>query len=457
MADYDRLNGFLVLLCRSLATRRLYFAGHGKVKELAAQLVNELRACLAEDADDDLFIGNVNGNMVYQGLKLTGPTLIGDKFIAFSENLRCGGFSFHRVLTVAEMEHFLDLSAELAAPVASLEEARRLLLAQGIKAISLGNQYVEPADGLGRDKQHIWAGQAGDSAVSSPGQIFQALSEVVRGIFQDAASDQSIDITGTRSVSEYLLEHTRANLADLTLDIQYPEFDVYTVGHSVRVAALAVYVGTALGMEDHMLLQIGTAALLHDVGKAKIPGSIIHKQGKLTEEEFGIMKSHPVLGVEILFAHRQSTNLDRAAAIGHHIRHDGHGYPRLPPWAVRHPVTALLQICDVFEALTATRPYKKAKSPFEAYGIMVGDKGGFDPQVLALFIRAIGLYPPGNSVLLSDGRTAKVVKTGPLIDRPTVLITTDPDGQPPVSGEAEFCDLAAVQNSALTVSQLLGV
>ena len=456
MADYDRLNGFLVLLCRSLATRRLYFAGHSKVKELAAQLVKELRACLADDPDADLFIGNVQGNLVYQGLKLTGPTLIGDKFIAFSDNLRCGGFSFHQALTLAEMESFLDLSANLAAPVASLEEARRLLLAHGIKAISLGNQYVEPADGLGRDKRHVWAGQAGDAGLSSPGQIYHALSEVVRGVFQDAASDHRIDINGTRSVSEYLLEHTRANLADLALDIQYPEFDVYTVGHSVRVAALAVFVGTALGMEDQMLLQIGTAALLHDVGKAKIPGSIIHKQGKLTEEEFGIMKSHPVLGVEILFAHQQSTNLDRAAAMGHHIRHDGKGYPRLPSWAVRHPVTALLQVCDVFEALTAARPYKKAKSPFEAYAIMVGDKGGFHPLILAQFIRAIGLYPPGNLVLLSDGRTARVIRSGPLIDRPKVLITADSDGQPP-AGEAELCDLAAGQNSTITISQLLGV
>ena len=457
MADYDRLNSFLVLLCRSLSTRKLYFSSHSKVKELAGQLVKELQACLASSSEEELFIGSVEGNLVYQGLKLTGPTLIGDKLIAFAENLCCGGFAFHKALTVAEMESFLDLSANLAAPVASLAEARLLLQAQGIMAISLGNPYVKPADGIGRERQHVWTGQAGGSPSSSPALIYQALSKVVTGLYEDAAHDQSLDIIGTQSVSEYLLQHTRANFSDTALEIQYPEFDAYTVGHSVRVAALAVFVGSTMGMEDRMLLQIGTAALLHDVGKAKIPGSIIHKQGKLTEEEYGIMKNHPVLGVEILFAHRQSTSLDRAAAMGHHIRHDGKGYPRLPSWAVRHPVTALLQICDVFEALTAKRPYKTAKSPFEAYGIMVGDVGGFHPAILAQFIRALGLYPPGNSVLLSDGRTAKVVKSGSRIDRPTVLITADRDGQPRGSGDEELCDLAASQNAAIAVSQLLSV
>lgn len=82
-----------------------------------------------------------------------------------------------------------------------------------------------------------------------------------------------------------------------------------------------------------------------------------------------------------------------ASAWGHHIRYDGGGYPKPPPWAVYSHVTALLHICDVFEALTAVRPYKPSISPLSAFGIMAQDKGDFDPALFFAFVSALGIYP----------------------------------------------------------------
>ena len=237
--------------------------------------------------------------------------------------------------------------------------------------------------------------------------------------------------------------------------IHYPDFDTYTVGHCVRVSALAVFAGLAMGLPDKSLLQMGTAALLHDVGKARVPGSIIHKQGKLSNEEFGIMKSHPIFGVEILLDHQHSTLLDKAAAWGHHIRHDGKGYPETAKWSFRHPITALLQVCDVFEALTAARPYKKAKTPEEAYRIMLSDTGAFHPGVLSQFIRSLGLYPPGNMVLLSDGRKARVTATGSAIDRPEILITHDEKGQELSSAQSQPIKLELEAFDSLRIAGII--
>ena len=117
--------------------------------------------------------------------------------------------------------------------------------------------------------------------------------------------------------------------------------------------------------------------------------------------------------------------LDITAAWGHHLRYDGKGYPPQPDFVTLHPVTGILHICDVFEALTAVRPYKEAITPKEAYAIMMHDKGAFHPALLASFIHIVGLYPPGTFVTLSDNRTATVIRAGTELDRPAVRILRD--------------------------------
>jgi len=194
---------------------------------------------------------------------------------------------------------------------------------------------------------------------------------------------------------------------------------------------------------------------LHDVGKSKIPDEILFKPGRLDKEEFTIMQSHARVGAEILMEHKTATPLDVSAAWGHHLRHDGGGYPARPPWAVRDNVTKLLQVCDVFEALTAIRPYKAPMTPHQAFEIMLGDEGAFDPAVLTTFIRTLGLYPPGNQVRLSDGSHAVVVAAGTDVLRPLVELTADADGQPVPESEDNLINLDDEEQQELSVTELL--
>jgi HD-GYP domain-containing protein (c-di-GMP phosphodiesterase class II) len=258
-----------------------------------------------------------------------------------------------------------------------------------------------------------------------------------------------------KSVCEFMLRFSGSSFAEVLRYVYYPEYDEYTVGHSVRVASLAVYAGTKMRWKKKDILTIGTAGLLHDIGKAAIPDHILLKQGRLTTEEYRIIQKHPLKGVELLMEHSGVSSLQLTATWGHHIRFDRSGYPPQPSWAVRHPITALLQVCDVFEALTAVRPYKKAIKPVEAYAIMVADEGAFHPGLLASFITMVGFYPPGTYVRLTDDRVGMVIRAGKILDRPCVKIIATREGDLLDQSDQYEIDLGVARNSNLSIDELL--
>jgi putative nucleotidyltransferase with HDIG domain len=212
--------------------------------------------------------------------------------------------------------------------------------------------------------------------------------------------------------------------------MRYPDFDSYTIGHSVRVAALGAMLARELGWSRELQNEIATAGLLHDLGKGKVPESILFKPGRLNDDERRVMETHPVLGARVLVSNGETSAIILAAAWGHHLRQDGGGYPRMPKWFAPSSAAALVHVCDVFEALTAQRPYKNPMCPRRAYEIMLADQTAYEPRMLAALIRIMGLYPPGSEVVLSDFRRAVVVARGPNLEQPVVRVTHDSLGMP---------------------------
>ena len=185
--------------------------------------------------------------------------------------------------------------------------------------------------------------------------------------------------------------------------------------------------------------------MYHDVGKGRIPEEVLYKPGRLDDDERRVMNMHPELGASILLEGEGVSSCALGAAWGHHLRYDGSGYPDRRPWHESTRATSLIQICDVFEALTARRPYKAPYSPARAFQILYSDPGAFDPALLAAFTRALGLYPPGRFVLLSDGRLGRVARAGRALDRP--VVRTFPKG--------DTVTLGAQENAQLSVTRLL--
>ena len=452
---YDKLNNLLIVLCRTISSRKLYFGEHPKVVSLVDDFLSQLKEFCTEAKLEKLFIGIIDGNLVFEGRNLVGPSIVGRQLVNFATKLHCGGFSFASQTSKEEFNALLDLTVALTKPAENINESRELITSKDIYNIQIAHHYMGSSAPMSRDQQSAWHGQDTGDFLHSPTLIYQALFDSVAQAHGDALSGEEIDIDNTRSVSEYMLHFTHTYFSDMMQHVHYPDYDSYTVGHSVRVAALAVFLGHSFNWSEEMLLALGTAGLLHDIGKSKISDEILYKPGRLNKDEFSLMMGHSQIGAEILMGQKNTTNLDIAAAWGHHIRHDRAGYPLQPEWAVRHPVTSLLQICDAFEALTATRPYKPPLSPHMSFSIMLKDKGAFHPALLASFISTVGIYPAGNIVKISDGRKGIVISIGPQIDRPRIKITHDAKGNEIPPEDQTLITLTAGEHKDLSVSELI--
>ncbi len=449
------LNTLIIDLSRAIGQRRLYFSDHPLIRNYAVEIIDNLRLLLTRLESKELFIGIIEGKLVHDGHYLVGPSIMGQQLVKFCHKLQCGGLILGQKSTIIEVQQLLDLAAELKGQVADLQEARELLAGRGVVNIKLAPHFTAASGLIPTEDKVIWQGQDGGGHLHSPLLVYQAIFDVVAMAHANVNLDRAIDISGAQSVSAHLLNSARSNFTDMLQFVRYPDHDSYTVGHSVRVATLAVFVADQLGLSDKQLLELGTAALLHDVGKSKISTDILFKPGRLSKEEFGVMRGHARLGAEILLEHQESTRIQVAAAWGHHLRYDGGGYPTAPRWAMRSHLVALLHICDVFEALTAVRPYKARLSPLAAYGIRINDRGAFDPALLHAFISTLGIYPPGNRVRLADGHEAVVISTGVEVDQPVVRLTKSPSGEPMPPAVQQIVDLGKKANTSRQVTELL--
>ena len=257
---------------------------------------------------------------------------------------------------------------------------------------------------------------------------YQAMYDTVACNALAVLHDGSVDFDRARSAGAGLVDLADRNALDVMQFLRYPDYDSYTIGHSVRVAALSAMVARELGWPSDALAELATAGLLHDVGKGRIPAEILFKPGRLDDDERRVIETHPAVGARILLDNGEASALVLSATWGHHLRHGGGGYPDVPGCRCLGIVPELIHVCDVFEALTARRPYKKPMSPRRAFEIMLGDETAYHPRLLAALVNTLGLYPPGSEVRLSDRRTAVVVARGASLARPRLRVTREADG-----------------------------
>lgn len=187
--------------------------------------------------------------------------------------------------------------------------------------------------------------------------------------------------------------------------------DNYTYLHSVAVCGLMIALGKQLGLSGRTLKDAGVAGLMHDVGKALIPDNVLNKPGKLTDEEFAVIKGHPRRGWEILNVSEGANEIALDVCLHHHERVDGNGYPEKISGDRLTLFARMGAVCDVYDALTSNRCYKNGWEPAEALRKMAEwRQGHFDERVFHAFVRAVGIYPTGSLVKLKSGHLAVVVE-----------------------------------------------
>ena len=330
-------------------------------------------------------------------------------------------------------EIFFDLSKMVKPLIQYLKERNieRIVFRRGIRKeelVGFINFLITPREKIGNDVQkylsligveNISAGKIKVS--SSPGEDETGGAAGYIGRFEDSLNkvSKSIGAVLNSETLDYLdLKYTITGVME-NLISGYQEFlklttlkrhDMDTFVHLLDVTILTMYFSSKMGFSREDILDIGIAALFHDIGKIYISRKVVGKPDKLSEEEFVLMKSHATLGAEILLKYTPSLGiLPAVVAFEHHLRYDLKGYPKLTFARKPHLASLIVSLCDVYDALNARRSYKKSYPPDLVYNLMLVEKGRlFEPGLLESFFKLVGVWSVGTIVALTDSRVAVV-------------------------------------------------
>ena len=232
----------------------------------------------------------------------------------------------------------------------------------------------------------------------------------VQDLFGQARMGKALDLKGCLPLVDELASSVFRNPGAVVSLARLKTKDDYSYMHSVAVCALMVALAREMGLDAQACREAGLAGLLHDVGKAVMPLEVLNKPGKLTDDEFEVMRSHPRRGHELLLEGGTAGQMALDVCLHHHEKFAGGGYPHGLVADAISPMARMAAICDVYDAVSSNRPYKAAWDPADAVSQMATWEGHFDPRLFAMFVKSLGIYPTGSLVRLKSGRLAVVVK-----------------------------------------------
>ena len=355
----------------------------------------------------------------HDGHPLNGPSLQAANLLARCAERDVAVLTFDERLDATELNRFFDLLT-MSENVEAFARSNR---AAAMCAFDVKHVKVTLRDAADPGDRSRTLGAA-DEAL----RRYQGLAGALQHNHELALHDHELAVDAAAAAVEDSLRPLDEPSLLLSLSMQ-DDVDRFTIGHSVRVALLALQVARGVGARGDQLVRVGAAALMHDIGKSKVPQEVLFKQGRLSHEEWLAMAEHPRLGAEILMQQREQVDPQTiGAAFCHHMSCDGGGYPRTEAPVLPSATSRLIRVCDVFEALTAVRPYKRAMTPIEAFAVMHRQAGAFDRRWLTNAVRILGLVPNGTRVQLTDGSEGVVVRQTEVLMQPQVQLLTGPGG-----------------------------
>ena len=398
-------------LAAGLRAAELYAPTHPLVSRSITALA---AACTAQLGDaQSLIVGFIGDDVVVNDTRLGRGSASLTGFVRGLRDREIEKIAFHRGVTADEIRSFLGELADRR----SRKPLPERLTSGGVRRIAIGKLSVEgtPRDAMGIEAARRVYGTAVSSAET---------------LWQQAKAGEKPDPENARNIIDSLANIVTQDRTSLMALTALKKYDNYTFTHMVNVAALAMAQARALNLEGPLLREFGLAALMHDIGKVNTPHEVLNKPGKLTEEEFKIMKMHVVDGAHILRRTPEMPALAPVVAFEHHLRQDLSGYPENIGHRKLNLCTQIVSIADVFDALRSNRPYREGLATARIRSIM-GEQGNpaFNQILLRRFVNLMGLFPIGTIVRLTTEEIGVVMAEHPEDPfRPQVKILFDSEG-----------------------------
>lgn len=248
-------------------------------------------------------------------------------------------------------------------------------------------------------------------------ELKRAAKLVIKGkkavslMFQEVRMGKAISSDAAGELVEDITSSVMRNPGALINLARLKTVDDYTYMHSVAVCALMVALAKQLNLDEQLTRQSGLAGLLHDMGKALMPEGILNKPGKLSNEEFAIVKRHPVQGHKALLEGGSVGEIPLDVCLHHHEKINGTGYPDRLAGDQISLYAKMGAVCDVYDAVTSNRPYNVGWNPADTISKMTDwCNGHFDEKIFQAFVKCIGIYPVGSLVRMKSGRLGVVVE-----------------------------------------------
>ena len=379
---------FLTSMAQALATMSLYAEGHPARARAAVASFDTLRDL--QDADPRPSFSFLGSDVVYGQQAIRTLT-------DWEWALRLANVGVQRL-------EFADI-VERNAYVAFLEDV--LARVSAFSTIALANATAStplPRSGAaatirfgaigvrGSNEQRITEVAAVDEASMMD---LNVEVDALQWVHDEVSGDRNIPLLEAESIVRSLSVAMHGDSAMLLPLLTLKEFDQYTTTHALNVSVLSMGLAEFMGLSPKEVRSYGVAGMLHDLGKVRVPKDILTKPGKLTPEEWALMRSHTVEGARLILQSDQNLDVAALVAFEHHIMINGGGYPDRHYRCDCHRASALVHVCDVYDALRTKRPYRDAWEPAATLTyIELGTGTEFDPDVSRAFIAMMAKWEP---------------------------------------------------------------